>query len=202
MKKKNTINKNLKIANFIDYLKNNLNEDRGFNLNSDPIFSFEATYDKNLSEEEKEYISSIFRTIEQNNLFFVDNDFEFEAYKKFFENIVLKEIDYSTFFSDLKKYSLFSLEDACFNLILKYDGSLIEIFISLLAKENKHFENDEETTIKILNLDINDEIKKKYIELNKTKIKKTYEIISDEIRVFYFRKQIEEKIKMFKQKES
>ena len=94
----------MNIANFIDYLKNNLNEDRGFNLNSDPIFSFEATYDKNLSEEEKEYIyiSSIFRTIEQNNLFFVDNDIEFEPYKRFFENIVLKEINYSTFFSDLK----------------------------------------------------------------------------------------------------
>ena len=97
MKKKNTINKNSKISDFINFLENNLT-DQGFNLNSDHIFSFEANHDKNLSDEEKECISSIFRTIEQNNLFFVDNDFEFEAYKKFFENIVLKEIDYSTFF--------------------------------------------------------------------------------------------------------
>ena len=199
MNKNNTVNyKNSKISHFIDFLKNNLNDDQGFNLNSDQIFSFETIYDKNLSEKEKEYISDIFKTIEQNNLFFVDNDVNFESYKRFFENIVLKEINYSTFFSDLKKYNLFNLEDACFNFILKYKGSLIEIFISLLAEENKYFENDEETTIKILNLNINDEIKKKYIQFNKTKIKHPHKIISDEIRDFYFRKQIKERIKIFR----
>ena len=61
MNKNNTVNyKNSKISHFIDFLKNNLNDDQGFNLNSDHIFSFETIYDKNLSEKEKEYIYLIF----------------------------------------------------------------------------------------------------------------------------------------------
>ena len=78
-------------------------------------------------------------------------------------------------------------------MIIKYNGSLIKSFIFLLEQENKYFENDEQTTIKILNLKIDPVIKQQYIKFNQTPIKRSYKIIDDDLRDAYFREMIQRK---------
>ena len=73
------------------------------------------------------------------------------------------------------------------------NGSLIKSFIFLLEQENKYFENDEQTTIKILNLKIDPVIKQQYIKFNQTPLKTFYKIIDDDLRDAYFREIIQRK---------
>ena len=78
-------------------------------------------------------------------------------------------------------------------MIINHNGSLIKSFISLLEQENKYFKNDEQTTIKILNLKIDPVIKQQYIKFNQTPIKASYKIIDDDVWDAYFREMIKRK---------
>lgn len=180
-------NKSPEIHIFLDSLKTSANEYGVVLDNIYELFNNNDFYNL-LTEEEKEYVSEVFTILERYNLFLIEKK-EFNIYKNFFENITLKKINYSTFFSDLKKNNLFNLEELCFELILDQNGYLIQKFITYLENDNVLFKNDEETTIKILNLNIDDSIKKKYIEFNETKIKNINKIISKKIRDFYIRKE-------------
>lgn len=167
----------------------------------------ECDLDK-LNKEDLEKVSEVLEYIEWNNLFYmssyINDDKKFYTYKKIFEFIALEFIDYTTFFSDLDNKNLNNLKEACFDLLKKSNGLILEeIFIKELKKENRKFRNDYYITLEIINsllptdkeqitknqeeILIKKEVIKKYLDYNETILDPNH-ILNEDIKQYYLSK--------------
>lgn len=139
---------------------------------------------------DRQIISYVLYGIEKLDLFFCSKN-EIESYETLFLNILIKnEIDYSTFFTDLKFNNLTNLKNAYFNALkINYESAGINIFekrfVPYLNLNKKHFCDDLEITLEILNSNLPLELKKTYIFYSSTKIINTEKILDNEIRDYY-----------------
>ena len=139
---------------------------------------------------DRQIISYVLYGIEKLDLFFCSKN-EIESYETLFLNILIKnEIDYSTFFTDLKFNNLINLKNAYFNALkINYKSAGINIFekrfVPYLNLNQKRFCDDLETTLDILNSDLPAALKKTYLDFSAAKIYKTDQIIDDDLRNYY-----------------
>lgn len=112
---------------------------------------------------------------------------EQKIFDKLFQILTFqKNIKYSIILSDLKRYKLFNLYKHYLKFFIKNFVLLISEF--QIRQKKFTFQNDENTTIEILNSDeFNSELKKQYIDYNSTLISanKVIEIKDEEIRNYY-----------------
>lgn len=142
------------------------------------------------SDSERKLISYIFSDMEKFNLFLsqeYDEDLII-SYEKLFLNILIREkIDYSVFFTELKSNNLINLRNAYFEALrIIYENSNLNILegkiIKYLKTNRKHFCDDSDTILDILNSDLPFEFKKTYVSFCSTTIKNTDLIfINDEV---------------------
>lgn len=98
------------------------------------------------------------------------------------------KINYATLLSDLTNYQLFNLRDAYFDLFFKCNGFSIKIWTKFLIESGNRFQNDEQTTLLILNSDdVNNDYKKLYLDFNNRKIQNPDLIKDEEIRNYYLK---------------
>ena len=141
---------------------------------------------------DRQIISYVLYGIERMDLFFCNkNENEIESYETLFLNILTKnEVDYSTFFTDLKFNNLTNLKNAYFNALkINYESAGINIFekrfVPYLNSNRKYFCDDLESTLEILNSNLPLELQKTYISYSSTKIINTDKILDNEIRNYY-----------------
>lgn len=142
------------------------------------------------SYSERKLISYIFSDIEKFNLF-ISQEYDEDliiSYEKLFLNILIKEkIDYSVFFTELKSNNLINLRNAYFKALrLIYTNSKLNILEERIVKDlknnRKHFCDDLDTMLDILNSDLPLEFKKMYVSFCSNVIKSTDLVfINDEV---------------------
>lgn len=142
------------------------------------------------SYSERKLISYIFSDIEKFNLF-ISQEYDEDliiSYEKLFLNILIKEkIDYSVFFTELKSNNLINLRNAYFKALrLIYKNSKLNILEEWIIKDlknnRKHFCDDLDTMLDILNSDLPLEFKKMYVSFCSNVIKSTDLVfINDEV---------------------
>lgn len=156
-------------------------------LNNKLIYDY-CLYENRISYKEQLAIQNIFNLIENKNQFLSENVESFDGYNRFFENCIGAKINYATFLSDLTNYRLFNLRTAYFDLFFKRNGFPIKIWTKFLIENGSWFQNDEQTTLLILNADdVNDDYKKLYLDFNNRKIKNPDLIKNEEIRNYYLK---------------
>ena len=142
------------------------------------------------SYSERKLISYIFSDIEKFNLF-ISQEYDEDliiSYEKLFLNILIKEkIDYSVFFTELKSNNLINLRNAYFKALrLIYKNSKLNILEEWIIKDlknnRKHFCDDLDTMLDILNSDLPLKFKKLYVSFCFNVIKSTDLVfINDEV---------------------
>ena len=154
--------------NFWQELNNSILEDGKYDLKKIDHYNFSI----HNNQWEKEIISCVFHDIEKFNLFVSDDKDLLNSYEKLFLNILIKEeIDYSIFFTELKKFNLINLKNAYLkSLKLKYEQDGVnwikEKFVPYLKSQNKLFNDRQDVKLEIIESDLPDELKKTYIEYN------------------------------------
>ena len=174
------------VAEFVKNLKL-AQVDSKIDLNNQLIYNY-CLYENQISYKEQLAIQNIFNLIEKNNQFLSENVESFAGYNRFFENCIGAKINYATLLSDLTNYQLFNLRSAYFDLFFKQNGFPIKIWTKFLIETGGRFQNDEQTTLLILNSDdVNNDYKKLYLDFNNRKIKNPVLIKDKEIRNYYLK---------------